>query len=130
MKLVKQVGIILVALLITVSGSLTCFASEDSFSSEVFRDSMIGGLAGGLVGAAVLAFTRKPGQHLEYLAYGASGGAVAGGAYGLFKSQTALVEIQGNKVNIDVPLIIPDIQEKGTRGTNVIIMAELISGKF
>jgi len=24
----------------------------------------------------------------------------------------------------------PDVQEKGTRGTNVIIMAELISGKF
>jgi len=77
-----------------------------------------------------MAFTRKPGQHLEYMAYGAAGGAVAGGAYGLFKSQTSLVAFEGDKVSIDVPLIMPDVQEKGVRGTNVTIMAELISGKF
>ena len=63
MKLVKQARVILVALLVTFSGNLTCFASDDSRSSEIFKDAMIGGLAGGLVGAAVLAFTRKPGQH-------------------------------------------------------------------
>jgi len=130
MKLVKLARVILVALLVTISWNQTCVASEDSLSSLVFKDTMIGGLAGGLVGAAVLAITRKPGQHLEYMAYGAIGGAVAGGAYGLFKAQTSLVEIQGDKVSIDVPLIMPDIQEKGTRGTTVTIMAKLISGKF
>ncbi len=130
MKLVKLARVILFALLVTVSGSLTCFASEDSLSTAVFKDSMIGSLAGGLVGAAVLAITRKPGQHLEYIAYGAAGGAVAGGAYGLFKKQTSLVAINGDTVSIDVPLIMPDVQEKGTRGTTLTIMAELISGKF
>jgi hypothetical protein len=130
MKLVKQAGLFLVALAVTVSGSLPCFASEDSLSLIVFKDSVIGGVAGGLVGAAVVAFTRKPGQHLEYMAYGAAGGAVAGGAYGLFKAQTSLVAIEGDKVSIDVPLIMPDIQEKSSRRTNVTIMAELISGKF
>jgi len=130
MKLVKQAGMILVALVVTTGTTSPCFANEDSLSSTIFKDAVIGGVAGGLVGAAVLAFTRKPGQHLEYMAYGAAGGAVAGGAYGLFKSQTSLVAIEGDKVSIDVPLIMPDVQEKGARGTNVTIMAELISGKF
>lgn len=121
---------ILVALLVSVSWNLTSFASEESLYSKAFKDAMIGSLAGGLVGAAVLAITRKPGQHLEYMAYGAAGGTVAGGAYGLFKAQTSLVAIKGDKISIDVPLIMPDVQEKGTRGTNVTIMAELISGKF
>jgi hypothetical protein len=130
MNLVKRARVILFALLVTVSGNLTCFASEDTLSKVVFKDSMVGSLAGGLVGAAVLAITRKPGQHLEYIAYGAAGGAVAGGAYGLFKKQTSLVAIKGDTVRIDVPLIMPDVQEKGTRGTTLTIMAELISGKF
>jgi hypothetical protein len=114
----------------TFSWNLSGFASEDSLSAKVFKDSMIGGLAGGLVGTAVLAPTKKPGQHLEYLAYGATGGAEANEAYGLFKAQTSLLAIQGDTINIDVPLIMPDIQETGTRGTTVIIMAELISGTF
>ena len=130
MKLVKQAGVILVGLMVTVSVSLPCFASEDSFSSTIFKDAVIGGVAGGLVGAAVLAFTRKPGQHLEYMAYGAAGGTVAGAAYGLFKAQTSLLAIKGDTISVDVPLIMPDVQEKGSRGTNVTIMAELISGKF
>ena len=130
MKLVNQARVILVVLVITISGNLACFASDESRSSEIFKDAMIGGLAGGLVGAAMLAFTRKPGQHLEYMAYGTAGGTVAGGAYGLFKEQTSLIAIKGDKISIDVPLIMPDDQEKGTRGTNVTIMAELISGKF
>jgi uncharacterized membrane protein YebE (DUF533 family) len=130
MKIVRQARVIIFALLLTGSWNLTCFASEDSPSSEIFKDSIIGGLAGGLVGAAMLVFTRKPGHHLEYMAYGAAGGAVAGGAYGLFKSQTSLVEIKDDTVSVDVPLIMPDVQDKGIRGTTVTIMAELLSGKF
>ncbi len=112
MKLVKQAGVILAALLMTLSVTITCFASEDTPYS------------------AVLAMTRKPGQHREYMAYGAAGGAVAGGAYGLFKNQTSLVEIKDDKISVDVPLIMPDVQEKGTRGTDFTIIAKLISGKF
>ncbi|MDD2319345.1 MAG: hypothetical protein PHO83_04760 [Geobacteraceae bacterium] len=130
MKLVKQAQVILLVLFLTVGWNLDSFAAEESMAAEIFTDAMIGGLAGGLVGAAMLALTRKPGQHLEYMAYGAAGGAVAGSAYGLFKAQTSLVQIKDDKISFDVPLIMPDVQEKGTRGTNVTIMAELISGKF
>jgi outer membrane lipoprotein SlyB len=130
MKLVKQAGVILCALFITLSGTITCFANENTPYSAVLKDTMIGSLAGGLVGVAVLAMTRKPGQHLEYMAYGAAGGAVAGSAYGLFKKQTSLVEIKEEKISVDIPLIMPDVQDKGTRGTNFTIIAELISGKF
>lgn len=130
MKNVKRLKVILLALLLAASCSFDCFAAEESLSMEIIKDAMIGGLAGGLVGAAVLAATRKPGQHLEYLAYGAAGGAVAGGAVGYFKAQQSLVEINGDKVTFDVPLIMPDVQEKGSRGTSVTVMAHLVSGTF
>jgi peptidoglycan/LPS O-acetylase OafA/YrhL len=130
MKTVKRAQTILLVLLLASGWNLNCFAAEDSAAAEIITDAIIGGLAGGLVGAAMLALTRNPGQHLEYMAYGAAGGAVAGGAYGLFKSQTSLVQIKGDEVSFDVPLVMPDVQEKGTRGTTVTIMAELISGKF
>ncbi|MRR05480.1 MAG: hypothetical protein EG828_00820 [Deltaproteobacteria bacterium] len=130
MKLVKQAGILLVALAVTFGWNLSSFASEDSLSAPGFKDDMIGGLADGLIGTTVLALTGKSGQDMEYLAYGATGGAAAAGAHGLFRTQKSLFAIQGDTVNIDVPLIIPDIQENGTRGTTIIIMAELISGKF
>lgn len=130
MKKVKRVKVLLLALLLTGMCSVDCFAAEESLSLEIIKDAVIGGLAGGLVGAAVLAATRKPGQHLEYLAYGAAGGVVAGGAVGFFRAQQSLVEINGDKVTFDVPLIMPDVEEKGSRGTSVKVVAHLVSGSF
>ncbi len=130
MKKVKRVKVLLLAVLLAGTCSIDCFADDESLSLEIIKDAIIGGLAGGLVGAAVLAATRKPGQHLEYLAYGAAGGVVAGGAVGYFEAQQSLVEINGDEVTFDVPLIMPDVQEKGPRGTSVTVMAHLVSGTF
>ncbi len=130
MKFAKRVSVIALGLLLLGCWSSECFASEDSVFMEVFTDAMLGGLAGGLVGAAVLAFTKHPGRHLEYMAYGAAGGAVAGGAYGLVNSRGSLMEIRNGEVKFDVPIIMPDVKESRTKGTNVVITADLISGDF
>lgn len=57
-----------------------CFAEESGIKT-LFQDAFYGGLTGGLVGAALLAFTKKPGTHLDYIGYGAAGGVIVGAAY-------------------------------------------------
>jgi len=130
MKFAKRVRVIVLALLLLGCWNAECFASEDSVFMEVFKDAMVGGLAGGLVGAAVLAFTKHPGHHLDYMAYGAAGGVVAGGAYGLVNAKGSLMEIKNGEVTFDVPIIMPDIKESRTKGTNVVITTDFISGDF
>jgi len=106
------------------------FAAESGFK-EVFNDALYGGLAGGLIGVAILAFTKKPGNHLDYMSYSAAVGVIAGSTYGLVKLSRSLVERENNKVKFAMPTIRPDVLDKNSRGqTPVIIMAELIRGKF
>jgi len=130
MKFAKRVRVIVLCLMLVGCWNAESFASEDSVFMEVFTDAMLGGLAGGLAGAAVLAFTNHPGSHLDYMAYGAAGGVVAGGAYGLVNSRGSLMEVKNGEVTFDVPIIMPDVTESRTKGTNVVIMADLISGDF
>lgn len=130
MKFTKRASTIVLCLMLLGCWNAECYASEDSVFMEVFTDAMVGGLAGGLVGAAVLAFTRHPGRHLDYMAYGAAGGAVAGGVYGLVNSRGSLVEVKDGEVRFDVPVIMPDVKESRARGTSVVITADLISGDF
>lgn len=130
MQFAKRARVIALGLLLLGCCGTECFASEDSVFMEVFTDAMLGGLAGGLVGAAVLAFTKHPSRHLDYMAYGAAGGIVAGGAYGLVNARGSLMEIKEGKVNFDVPIIIPDVKESRSRGTSVVVAADLISGDF
>lgn len=130
MKSAKRVKVIVLVLMLLCCWNAECFASEDSVFMEVFTDAMLGGLAGGLVGAAVLAFTKHPGRHLDYLAYGAAGGVVAGGAYGMVNARGSLMEIRNGEVKFDVPIIMPDVKESRTKGTNLVITTDLISGDF
>lgn len=130
MKFAKRVRVIVLCLMLLGCWNAESFASEDTVFMEVVTDAMLGGLAGGLVGAAVLAFTKHPGRHLDYMAYGAAGGVVAGGVYGLINSRGSLMEIKNGGVTFDVPVIMPDVKERRTKGTNVIITTDLISGDF
>jgi len=130
MKPAKRVKVIVLVLMLLCCWNAECFASEDSVFMEVFTDAMLGGLAGGLVGAAVLACTKHPGRHLDYLAYGAAGGVVAGGAYGMVNARGSLMEIRNGEVKFDIPIIMPDVKESRTKGTNLVITTDLISGNF
>jgi hypothetical protein len=129
-KGVWRLFVLLLSFFLFFGWSKRGFAQEDRVQ-EVLTNSLYGGLAGVLVGAVVLAFTNKPGDHLDYLAFGAAGGAPAGATYALVKSPRPMAELDNGKVTIGVPTIVPDIRDTNSRGqTPVVIMAELFRGNF
>jgi uncharacterized membrane protein YebE (DUF533 family) len=105
-------------------------AAENAFK-ETFKSALYGGAAGGLVGAAILAFTKKPADHLQYIAYGAAGGVIAGTVYGVVRTSRALAEYEDGKLRFAVPAISPTITEHHATGrTNITWRANLLSGTF
>lgn len=122
--------VVCTALITLFSAATSAYADDNSFR-EIFRDALYGGAAGSLVGAAVMVFTKKPADHLDYIAYGAATGVLAGATYGVVKSTTALASIDNGKVRIAIPTIIPDLAELPASGqTKVTWKAELLRGTF
>lgn len=120
-----------IAIVVTLVFMATpCIAAENAFKT-VFEDSMYGGLAGGLVGAALIVFTDKPADHLDYIAYGAAGGVLVGAAYGVVTTSRSFAEIENGKVKFALPTIKPEFREGNVKGqTTLVAVAELIRGKF
>jgi hypothetical protein len=117
----------LVALLGAVPSA---FAQENTFR-EVFQDAFYGGAAGTLVGLALTAFTKRPGDHMENLAYGAAAGVLVGAGYGVAKSARALAELDNGRVRIAVPRIVPDLVESpASHQTVVTWRADILRGTF
>ncbi len=107
--------------------SAPCHAAESALK-EILTDSLYGGLSGALVGGAVMAFARKPGDHLEYIGYGVAGGVLAGAVFGFGK---ALVEMDNGKVKFSMPTIKPDRLEPNSKGqSGYIFTTELVRGRF
>ena len=107
--------------------SVPCHAAESAIN-RFFTDSVYGGLAGTLVGGAVMTFTNRPGNHPDLLGYGSAGGIIAGAAYGLGRG---LVQIDNGKVRISMPTIFSDRRDSNFRGqTGYIFSTELIKGRF
>ena len=105
-----------------------CFAAESSFKS-IFQDIFYGGLSGALVGAAVLAFTDKPSDHLDYIGYGAAAGALIGATYGAVTTTRSFAEVENGEVKFAMPTIIPEF--RGSEGhTTIVAKAEIIRGRF
>jgi hypothetical protein len=130
MKRIKRGAEVTLAALLLICWTAPCFAAESALR-EVFQDALYGGLTGGLVGAAVLAFTTRPGNHLDYLGVGTAAGVLAGTTYGVVKTSRALVETNNGKVKFAIPTILPDIRETNARGsTSIGLVAEVFRGKF
>jgi hypothetical protein len=121
----------LFAAILPITWAAPCIAAESAFR-EIFQDSIYGGLTGSLIGAAVMAFAKRPGNHLDYIGYGAAGGVLAGAAFGAAKIAKSLAEIdEKGKVRFAIPAIIPDFNEACSRGpSSYVINAGLLSGKF
>ncbi|MEK6577341.1 MAG: hypothetical protein AAB014_04915 [Nitrospirota bacterium] len=101
--MMKWIIIILFVILYAAGISSVSFAEENAVRS-VFTDGFYGGLAGALVGGAFLAFRDEPGDHLNYIAYGAAGGVLAGTLYGLASVSRAFAEVENGKVYVNLPL--------------------------
>lgn len=127
-SVVKYVAVTLVAtLLVSIA---TPARAADSPLGDVFTDMAYGALIGAALGAATLAFTDKPSDHLDYLAVGAAIGAFAGTGYGLIRNSRSLVEIEHGKVRFAVPTIIPAVKETVSGKAAVVLNAGLIRGTF
>lgn len=129
MKQLKQ--IITVVMCASFLSAVSSAYAADNTLREVFEDAFYGAGIGALVGGAILAFTRKPADHLDYIGYGAASGVLAGTAFGLAKSARALAEIDNGRVRIAVPTIIPNLVESpATRQTTVMWHASILRGTF
>ena len=127
-KLRKLAAVItLVSLLSTASSA---FAYDDTLR-EVFTDAFYGAAIGGLVGGAIMVFQTKPFNHVDYIAYGAASGVLAGTAYGLAKSARAFAEVENGRVKVAFPTITPELQVSPVSGqTTVAWKTDLIRGTF
>jgi hypothetical protein len=113
-----------------LASAVPAIASDNVFR-DVFEDALYGGAAGALVGAALLAFTRKPANHLDYMGYGAASGVLVGSAYGLVKSASSLAQIDNGIIRFAMPTVLPDFSDSpATRQTNITWRAALLRGTF
>jgi hypothetical protein len=116
-------------LLLTVSWSALSYGASPI--RDLFEDAFYGGLAGTLVGGALLAFTKKPSDHLDYLAYGGATGVLFGATYGAVKTTQALAEYDKGRLRFSMPTVLPDFQEASSRGQATIgFKATLLRGQF
>ena len=123
----KRSAPLVVALLMLAT---PCLAEENAMQS-LFKDVFYGALTGGVVGGAVLAFTKQPGKHLDYLGYGAAGGVLVGATYGAVAATRSLAELKDGKVKFALPTIIPEFREPNSKGqTCIFAKTELFRGSF
>jgi hypothetical protein len=125
MRSLKHAAISTLILLFTATSSL---AADNPFKS-MFEDIFYGALSGGLVGAAVLAFTKQPAKHLDYIGFGAAGGALVGATYGAVSTTRSLAELKNGEIRFAMPTIMPELKEARS-GTAIIATAELVRGSF
>lgn len=130
MKLFKRAIVVVLSVALLTGLSVPCSASDNVFK-DVFENGLYGGLAGALVGGALLVFTEKPGDHLDYIAYGAAGGVLVGAGYGLAKTSRSLLTYENGNVKVAVPAIIPELRQGSGKGApSVMLTAQLLSGSF
>jgi len=111
--------------------AVPCSALESAFK-ETFQDALYGGVAGTLVGAAVMAFTKRMGNHLDYMGYGTAGGVLIGAAIGLATPPSkSLAEVDKGKLHFTIPTVIPEFKDTNSKGqSGYVINADLLGGKF
>lgn len=127
MARLKRSAVLIVALLFLATPAM---AAENGFKS-LFQDLFYGGLSGALVGTAVLAFTKQPGKHWNYVGYGAAGGVLVGATYGAVSMTRSLAELDHGEFRFSMPTIMPELRESHAKGQSTIMAtAELFRGRF
>lgn len=126
----KRLKMVLLTLLLITGLSVPCSAAETGVKN-LFENSLYGGLAGTLVGAACLAFTNTPSDHLNYIYIGAASGVILGVAYSLAQESKALVAVENGTFKVAMPTITPEFQTVDAKGHSALMLkAELLSGRF
>ena len=97
---VRLLTVCLVVFFVLMSGSAQ---AQDPELEDIFMDGLYGGLAGALVGAAALAFTSEPKDHLNSIAIGAGVGVIVGTAYGIYSASRVFAEFRDSRLRLRVP---------------------------
>ena len=118
--------------LVTMLGSSTAaFAVDENAFRETFTSAFYGAAVGALVGTALMVFTRKPADHLDYIGFGAAAGTLAGTAYGVARSSRSFAIVENGSVKIGMPSIIPDLVESpSSKQMTVTWRADILRGTF
>jgi len=123
--------IALATLVSMLGASSSAFAVDENVFRETFTSAFYGAAVGALVGGALLVFTHKPADHLDYMGFGAAAGVLAGTAYGVAKSSRSLASIDNGSIKIALPTIIPDLVESPvTKQMYVTWRADILRGTF
>jgi hypothetical protein len=129
MKMIPRLTALLTLCAMLASASVAC--ADDNIFRETFQDAFYGGAVGTLVGVALLAFTKKPADHLDYMAYGAATGILAGAAFGAVKATRSLATVENGNVRIAMPTFIPDLVDAPlSKQTIICWRANLLRGTF
>lgn len=104
--------------------------AEDNSFETVFKNGLYGGLAGALVGGAALAFKDDPGDHLNYLSYGAAIGVFIGVAYGLVTINRSLVELDDHRLVFRLPTPMVTSTPRGPTSHEVTASVGLLDIRF
>ncbi len=100
----KIVAVIVFSVLVALLPVKTVHAGSDSLG-RILTDSLYGGAAGALVGAASLAFVDNAGDHTDRIGKGAAMGIILGAVYGITKVAGPLAEIKGGEIKMAFPEI-------------------------
>jgi len=126
----KRSKVVLISLLVSASLSVPVFAADNPFKN-VFEDSLYGGLAGTLVGAAFMALAKSPEDHMNNVVYGAAAGVLVGAGYGMVSVTKALAKVENGRLEFAVPTVVPDFQSVGGKGQLALVFkADLLRCTF
>lgn len=129
--MLRRTKSITLAIMLITSLSVPCHAAETSAVKDLFENALYGGLVGTLVGGACLAFTKKPGDHLDYLSIGAATGVLAGVGFTVAKQTRSLVAVENGNVKFAMPTIKPELQADSPKGhPALMVKADILSGRF
>jgi hypothetical protein len=116
---------------VTMLGSTTPVFAASNAVGDLFLDAFYGAALGALAGGAILVFTKKPADNLDFMAMGAAAGVLAGMTYGILKSTNAFVSVENGNLKIAMPTIIPEVYESPvTKQMTVSWRADILRGTF
>ena len=105
-------------------------AATDNAFQTVFKDGFYGGMAGALVGGAVLLLRDDPGDHLNYISTGAAVGVIVGATFGILRVSQSFAEIEDRKLVFHFPVPELQIRSVGRKRTETHTSVGLLKVNF
>ena len=101
----KVFAVIVFSVVIALLPVKTVHAASPDSLGRIVTDSLYGGAAGALIGAASLAFVDNAGDHTDRIGKGAAIGVILGAIYGTVKVSGAFAEVKDGEIKLAFPEI-------------------------